>query len=74
MKMYIFSAKFSILANGSPKGFFGASNGLRQGNPLSPLLFIIVTHVLNRMLCLGKDNNLIEGIKFPHNGPEILNI
>ena len=74
MKMYIYTAKFSILINGSPKGHFGASNGLRQGDPLSPLLFIIVTHILNKMLCLCKNNNLISGIKFPNNGLEVLNI
>ena len=74
MKICIFSAKFSILVNGSPKGYFGASNGLRQGDPLSPLLFIMVTHSLNRMPCFGKDRNLIQWIKYPNNGPEILNI
>lgn len=73
--MYIYSAKFSILVNGSPRGcFFDASNGLRLVDPLSPLLFIIVTHVLNRMLHLGRQNNLIEGIEFPYHGPEVMNI
>ena len=63
-----------MLINGSPKVYFGATNGLRQGDPLSPLLFIVVIYILNRMLCLAMDNNLIEGIKFPHNGLEVLNI
>ena len=26
------------------------------------------------MLNLGRENNLIQGIKFPHNGPEVMNI
>ena len=26
------------------------------------------------MLSLAKQNNLIEGIKFPYNGPELMNI
>ena len=72
--MCITIAKFSVLVNGSPKGYFGASNGLRQGDPLSPLLFIVVIHILNRMLALGSDNHLINGIQFPHSGPSVTNI
>ena len=33
------SAKISILHNGSPRGFFCCSHGVRQSDPLSPLLF-----------------------------------
>ncbi|KAI0522770.1 hypothetical protein KFK09_005155 [Dendrobium nobile] len=33
---------FSICFNGALNGFFGSSSGLRQGYPLSPLLFCIV--------------------------------
>lgn len=32
------SARFSILVNSCPNGFFGCGCGLRQNNPLSPLL------------------------------------
>ena len=46
----ISTVKFSILINGSPSDFFGSSRGLRQGDPLSPLLFDIVMEALSRML------------------------
>ena len=49
-------------------------NDLRQGDPLSPLLFIVAAHVLNRMLALGVSNNLIHGIQFPNGEPHVLNI
>ena len=72
--MCISSARFSIQVNGSPKGFFEASNGLRQGDPISPLLFIVAADVLNRMLTLRVSNNLINRIQFPHGGAQVLNI
>ena len=46
----ISTVKFSILINGSLSDFFGSSRGLRQGDPLSPLLFDIVMEALSRML------------------------
>ena len=52
---------FSILVNGSPEGFFGNSRGLKQGHPLSPLLFLLVMEVLSRLLKKTEECNLIQG-------------
>ena len=46
----ISTVRFSVLVNGSLAGFFGSSRGIRQGDPLPPLLFLLVKEVLSRLL------------------------
>ena len=59
----ISSANFAILVNGSPSCFFTASRGIRQGFPLSPLLFILVIEGLSLLIEDAKSNGKIKGIK-----------
>ena len=58
---YVTFVYFLVLVNGSPEGFFGSSHELRQGDPLSPLLFLLIMEVLSRLLRKTKDGNLIRG-------------
>ncbi|XP_028085089.1 uncharacterized protein LOC114286192 [Camellia sinensis] len=56
------SSRVSILVNGSPTAEFCPENGLRQGDPLSPFLFIIVAESLNMLFQRAKDLGLIKGV------------
>jgi exonuclease III len=57
----ISSARFSILVNGTPEGFFNSSRGIRQGDPLSPLLFVLVMEALSRMVNATVEQGLLSG-------------
>ena len=60
----ISTATFSILVNGSPTGFFGSSRGLRQGDPLSPYLFVLGMEALSLMVDKAAEGGYISGYMF----------
>ncbi|RVW74737.1 hypothetical protein CK203_047892 [Vitis vinifera] len=53
----------STQVNGNAKGWVKASRGLRQGDPLSSFLFIIVADVLSRMMLRVEERSMLEGFR-----------
>jgi hypothetical protein len=57
------SSSYAFLLNGEATDFFRSGRGLRQGCPLSPLLFILVMEGLNLLLKESKGEGNLTGIK-----------
>lgn len=67
----ISTPSFSILVNGSPHGLFNASRGIRQGDPLSPTLFIVFFDLLSRIITKAEEEGKVHGVKVSQSSPPI---
>ena len=54
-------AKFSVLVNRVSVGFFPSSKGLRQGDPLSPYLFVMGMEVPSVLIRRAVDGGFLSG-------------
>lgn len=68
------TATISVLVNGSPTDEFGLGRGLRQGDSLSSLLFIIVAEGLSVMMSHAVDRGLFSGYKLGGGALEITHL
>ena len=63
IKECIGTATASVLVNGSPTDEFSMGRGLRQGDPLSPFLFLLAAEGFNVLMESLLVNNLFSGYK-----------
>lgn len=68
------TVSYSVLVNGSYTPFFHPTQGLHQGDPLSPYLFVLCVDILSSMLDSAKNHGFIEGIKVSRVGPSITHL
>ena len=65
---------FSIMINGCPSGFFGSFRGIRQGDPLSTLLFVIVMEALSRLMSRAVAGSFIPGFQVGGSANSVMQI
>lgn len=70
----ISSVSFEVLVNRGKSESFKPSRGLRQGDPLSPYLFILVQEILLRLLDHELNLKNVYGIKTSISGPTITHV
>lgn len=71
MLAIISSPRVSVLVNGAATKQFKLQNRIRQGDPLSPFLFIIVMEGLKVALFEAMEKGFYKGIDLPNNGPKL---
>lgn len=60
MKMIFSSGTSSILLSGTPSKVLHYKRGVRQGDPLSPLLFVLTADLLQSVINKAKDQGLLK--------------
>lgn len=63
------SVSFSMVLNGKNGSFFKPSQGLHQGDPISPYLFILVIDVLSHLITTDCRDGCLQGIKLCNGSP-----
>jgi hypothetical protein len=62
IKCLVKGGSVGINLNGEESPYFKPGKGLRQGNPIYPLLFNLVGDVLTKMLMRAENSGLIKGL------------
>ncbi|KAF7835780.1 ribonuclease H [Senna tora] len=65
------TVSYSLMLNGQQAGNFQPQRGIRQGDPLSPYLFLLCSNILSCMLHKEELMNKLQGIQFGRRGPRI---
>ena len=65
---------YSILVNGEPNGEIKPSRGIRQGDPLSPYLFLLCSEGLDRLIQKATEKGDIQGVSICRNGPKLTHL
>ncbi|KAF7841337.1 ribonuclease H [Senna tora] len=65
------TVSMNIKINGESTNWFSPTAGLRQGDPLSPYLYVLCANVLSHHLSIAQEKKKIRGIKIGRETPTI---
>lgn len=65
------SITYAVRINRVPRGVIKPTRGLRQGDPLSPYLFLLYAEGLSTLINKVVQNRLIHGVVASARGPKI---
>ncbi|OMO58928.1 reverse transcriptase [Corchorus capsularis] len=65
------SVSYSVLVNGRQCEKFFPTRGIRQGDPLSPYLFLFCMEALSKMISTADEQGLIQGIAIARQAPRV---
>ena len=69
--MCVSMVKYAILVNGFPSGHTTPTRGIRQGDPISPYLFLICAEALSSILTQANNDGLLTGVPTSKKGPRV---
>ncbi|KAL0462114.1 UNVERIFIED_CONTAM: putative mitochondrial protein [Sesamum latifolium] len=69
--LLVSTVSYSFTLNGEPFGFLRPERGIRQGDPLSPYLFIFCAETLSRMMQEAECRGRLMGVKVMDRAPSI---
>lgn len=70
----ITTISYSFLLNGEPLDIIRPTRGIRQGDPLSPYLFLLRTEGLHGLLSKAAKLGTIRGVSIYRNGPRLTHL
>jgi Reverse transcriptase (RNA-dependent DNA polymerase) len=74
IKYILYSSRTCININGVLIEYFSCKRGVRQGDPLSPFLFDLVSDVLHRILLNAQQQGFIKGVVIDITNIQIMNL
>jgi hypothetical protein len=69
--MCVTSAHYSILVNGIPTGKITPTREIRQGDPISPYLFLFCAEMLSSAMVKADREGVLEGVPTSKRGPRL---